>query len=177
MKLRLVIFLSLLLASTSCKHSKEHNNSGDKNIIDAEALIQINKQFVKNDINRNIKYADQHGWDYTISENGIIYEILEDFAGLEAKSGDPVEFSYDCKLLNGQLCYSSVSDGLKKFIIDYDEIESGINDIAKMLSSGDSARIILAPHHAYGVAGDGSRVPARSCLVYHLKLLKIHARD
>lgn len=177
MRKQLIILLSIILTVASCKQGKDSRSSDEGNVVDAEKLIQINKQLVKSDIGRNKNYAISHGWDYSISESGVIYEILVDVEGKAAKSGDPVELSYECSILGGELCYSSDLDGLKKFVIDYSEVESGINDITKILSPGDSARVILAPHHAFGVSGDGKRVPARSCLVYHIKLLKIHAQD
>ncbi len=164
----------MLFSANSCKTRPDGKSEETRTKVDAETLIRINQQLVKNDIAGNEAYAKSHNWNYTITGNGIIYEILTDSEGDPGKSGNSVEFSYVSKLLDGTFCYSSDSNGIKRFVIDHEDVESGMNAMAKLLAEGDSARVILPPHLAFGLAGDRNRVPARSSLIYHLRLLKIH---
>jgi len=174
MKALPLIFLTVFLLASSCKNRNESKSLENGSLPDTETLIRINQQLVKDDVAKNEAYAKRNGWKYSITGNGIIYEILIKNEGAFAKSGDHVEYSYDSKLLDGTFCYSSDSNGVKQFVVDYEEIESGLNDISKILAQGDSARMILPPHLAFGLAGDRNRVPSRSSIVYHLRLLKIY---
>ena len=175
MKLYHLILIAAIILAHSCntRPIPKPKSTESKNVPDTETLIRINQQLVKDDIARNETYAKTKGWDYLITGAGIIYEILSHGDGAIGKAGDKVEFSYESKLLDGTFCYSSDSNGLKQFVVDYAEVESGLNDIAKLLAEGDSARIILPPHLAFGLTGDRNHIPARSSLVYHLRLLKI----
>jgi len=173
MRVFVLIFFILFFAN-SCKNRSDRESQDKGTAVDAETLLRINQQLVKDDISRNEAYAKNHGWNYSISGNGIVYEILDHGSGTNGKAGDSVELSYESVLLDGTFCYSSDSNGIKRFVIDYEEVESGLNDISKLFAEGDSARIILPPHLAFGLAGDRKRVPARSSIVYHLRLLKIH---
>lgn len=174
MKVFALILFAIFLLANSCRTRSEPKSSDTGSMVDAETLIRINQQLVKDDIAKNETYAKTNDWKFSITGNGIIYEVLNHSEGVNGKAGDQVEFSYESKLLDGTFCYSSDSNGLKIFVVDYEEVESGINDMAKLLAEGDSARIILPPHLAFGLAGDRNRVPARSSLIYHLRLLKIH---
>ncbi len=177
MRLILISFLAILLSTSSCRNRTEQATVKEKVAIDNEMLIRINKELVSSDISQNESYAKEHEWNYIKTDNGIIYEILSHIEGPSGKSGDQVEFSYLTQLLNGTVCYSSELNGLKKFVVDYQDVESGLNAMAKLLSIGDSVRLILPPYLAFGLAGDGDRVPARSSLLYHLRLLEIHTQD
>ena len=173
MKLYPLILIATIILAHSCNTRPKPKSIETKTVPDAETLIRINQELVKNDIATNETYAKNKDWDYLITGTGIIYEILIHGSGVIGKAGDKVEFSYESKLLDGTFCYSSDSNGLKQFVVDYEDVESGLNGIAKLLTEGDSARIILPPHLAFGVAGDRNRIPPRSSLVYHLRLLKI----
>ena len=135
-----------------------------------ESLIQINRELVEADVANNIKYAKDHSWNYTKEEDGLIFEILKNGEGEAAVSKDRVTFSYTITTLDEDLVYSSEHDGLKTFVIDYQEVEAGLNNIVKSLHSGDSLRVILPPYLAFGITGDGNKVPPRTSLVYFLKL-------
>lgn len=149
----------------------------DPGSVDPETLIRINQQLVKNDLKQIENYARRQSWNFTLTSSGMIYEILSEGQGIPVASGDEVSFLYACSLLDGTLLYSSDSLGAKRFVVDYQEVEAGLNDLSKLLHEGDSVRLLLPPHLAFGLAGDGKRVPARASLLYHLRLLSVQAKE
>ena len=170
-----MLFLGMVLFLIACnggKKSVEQNTP-----IDTETLIQMNQDLLSKDMTANIDYARAKQWNYIKLENGVIYEIIEHGKGAKAKSKDVVSFSFEMFNLKEEMIYSSDKKGPKTFVIDYNEIEAGLNDIAKVLNEGDSLRMILPPHMAFGVPGDGNKIPARTSLVYYLKLLSIQEQN
>ena len=84
---------------------------------------------------------------------------------------------YRLELLDGTHLYSSTTDGLKRFIVDQSEAELGLHEAVKLLHPGDSARLVLPPHLAFGLMGDGNRIPKRATLVYHLKIVSVVSQN
>jgi FKBP-type peptidyl-prolyl cis-trans isomerase len=50
-------------------------------------------------------------------------------------------------------------------------MEPGLNQGLRMLKRGGEALFILPPFLAYGLKGDGNKIPSRSVLIYEIKIL------
>jgi len=81
--------------------------------------------------------------------------------------------NYRISLLDGTLCYSSDSLGVKEFAIGHGGVESGLEEGILLLKVGDKARFIMPPFKAHGLLGDMKKIPARSIIVYEIELLKL----
>jgi FKBP-type peptidyl-prolyl cis-trans isomerase len=101
------------------------------------------------------------------------YWIYEHGTGQKAIKGSVARIEYSVSLLNGETIYRSSDDGPKEFTIGRGGVESGLEEGILFLKEGDRAKFILPSHLAYGLLGDQDKIPARSVLVYDLKLLKI----
>lgn len=162
--------LVLILFAYSCKNSGKHQKEIGQPM-DQESLIRINRELVEKDVEKNTDFAKNHKWNYKLLENGLIYEIVKDLPGPLVESGQTVTFSYLISDLNEKPYYSTAESGkLLKFRVDYEEIEQGLNYLSRLLSPGDSVRAILPPFLAFGLSGDGNKIPPRANLVYYLKL-------
>jgi FKBP-type peptidyl-prolyl cis-trans isomerase len=104
---------------------------------------------------------------------GVRYMIYEKGSGATANSKDVVLIDFDIKLLDGTLCYSSRQTGAEQFVVDYDNVESGLHEAIKYLHQGDKAIIIIPSHRAFGLAGDMDRIPPFSTVVYNISLIEI----
>ena len=51
---------------------------------------------------------------------------------------------------------------------------SGVSQAIAQLQEGDSAVFIFPPNLAYGLPGDGHRVPRRAIIVYELRILNVN---
>ena len=100
--------------------------------------------------------------------------IYKDSAGnTNPKIGQEVWLDLTIKLLDGTTCYTSEDSEDEVFIVDKSDKESGLNEIVKLLTVGDKAKIILPSHLAHGLLGDFDKIPPQSILLIDVQLNKI----
>ncbi len=99
--------------------------------------------------------------------------LLNPAAEPKVLKGEEITLKYKVELLDGTLCYSSDSSGLKKLIIGSGKIEAGLEEGLQLLKQGGIARFILPPHLAFGFLGDNNRIPPRSIICYEVEILNI----
>ncbi|GAB4331996.1 MAG: hypothetical protein Kow00127_23920 [Bacteroidales bacterium] len=137
-----------------------------------EPLIKINKTARKSEDERINAYCDRHKWQMELSQTGLRYHIYTHGDGEMTQPGDTVTFNYIVTLLSGDTVYSSDQDGPKTVVLGKAQIERGLEEGILMLCEGDRAKFILPSHLAFGLVGDGRKIPARAALVYDIELLK-----
>lgn len=169
------IFIVLLIYSCfifGC-HPKQKKLSYQDMAQHQENLIRANKYLLSVDAEKIKAYAKRRNWNMKVTDSGLWYYIYEHGTGKQALSGKLAIFSYKSWLLDGTLCYSSDSLGPKQFRIGKGGIESGLEEGVLLLHEGDKAKFILPPHLAFGIPGDGIKIPRRSILVYDILLTQI----
>jgi FKBP-type peptidyl-prolyl cis-trans isomerase len=177
--LRIITLCFILLFCYSCKPGQSNKDQQiNSELIDKEQLLELNRLLIRQDAVAIRNIAEQKGWDLTETETGLFYQVLEHsdkrFIPFgRVNSGDKVTLSYSIHLIDGTFCYSSRQDGHKVFIVDKTEIEQGLNQAVKLFEPGDSARIVIPPYLAFGLVGDGNKIPARSILVYEVRLQSV----
>jgi len=165
-----VLFPVLLFALFSCKNDADKSNvyvkPGNKEMTDLNRyLVQKDRERIQNYIERKKLKMDE-------SPTGLWYLILNNGTGDRYSENDRVVFEYECKLLDGTKCYSSESLGSKEIVLGKTDIESGLDEGIRMLKPGAEAIFIIPPYLAHGFIGDGNKIPARSVIVYNIKILK-----
>ena len=173
------LFLCLVMVLCGSCHTGESDQSERKlpGQVDREKLLDVNKHLIRQDAVVIRNYADNAGWDLKETGTGLFYQILDhgrqrSKAG-KVKSGDQVSLNYDISVLDGTRCYTSTLDGPRNFVVDKSWSEQGLHEAVKLLEPGDSALIIMPPHLAYGLVGDGDRIPARAILVFKIRLVDV----
>jgi FKBP-type peptidyl-prolyl cis-trans isomerase len=122
---------------------------------------------------KNQAFVQRNKWNMQQTPSGLWYIIIHEGNGKPARSGDMITLAYRLELLDGTLCYSSDSLGLKHFRIGQGGVESGLEEGVLLMKEGDSARLILPPHLAHGLTGDGKRIPARSIIKYEIDIINL----
>ena len=135
-------------------------------------MADLNRYFVQKDRERIQNYIERKNLNMTESPTGLWYQILKDGAGNFFTDKDKVILGYECSLLDGTKCYSSISLGPKEVIMGRSEIEPGLNEGLRMLKPGSEAIFILPPYLAYGLLGDGKKIPSRAIIVYNVNILQ-----
>jgi len=170
MAIRNFIAICLLTVIISCK------NNSDQSIKDIKPgrveMTELNKYFIQKDKERIQNYIERKNLSMTESPTGLWYQILEEGRGNNFKNNDKVIMEYECSLLDGTKCYSSKTDGAKELILGRSEMAAGLNEGLRMLKPGASAIFILPPFLAYGLIGDGNKIPSRSVIVYNISILQ-----
>jgi FKBP-type peptidyl-prolyl cis-trans isomerase len=105
--------------------------------------------------------------------SGLRYLIYENGNGRFADTGNVVMLNYTLTLLNGDTIYTSHKNGKKEFLVGKGNVESGLEEAILLLKEGDRAKIIIPSHLAFGLPGDGDKIPAKATLVYDLELIQL----
>lgn len=176
MKKSITFYFSLVLLMLlfgSCNRENVENNK-DVNADGAEeSLEKANRYLVKSEKQDIENYIRRHGWEMEETGSGLYYQIYREGKGKKAKEGDLAVLDYKTWLINGNLIYTSATDGKKEFLVGKGGVESGLEEGILLLKEGDKARFILPSHLAYGLLGDGNKIPQRTAIVYELELLKL----
>jgi FKBP-type peptidyl-prolyl cis-trans isomerase FkpA len=134
-------------------------------------MAELNKYMVQKDRERIANYIERKGLEMTESPSGLWYQIKSEGTGSYFKDNDRIVMEYECYLLDGTRCYSSRESGPKEVILGRSEIEAGLSQGLRMLKPGGEAIFILPPFMAYGLVGDGKRIPSRAVVVYNISVL------
>ncbi len=157
----------------SCNRKKE-NSLTESQIREAtDAMVGANRLLLKKDKEEIIHYIDSMNLALKESETGLWFQILKPGSGPKVVEGSEVTLDYTVSLLDGKICYSSDFSGPKQFIAGQGGVENGLDEGVRLLSEGGEAIFILPPHLAHGLMGDGNCIPARSVIVYKIKLTKV----
>lgn len=166
-----LILTIFLLIIAGCKNS--HPEKMAKKPFTEDDLLRVNRYLVEKDHKAIRRSIERQGWEMQQTATGLWYEIIEHGHGPTGCKGCMAILSYKVSLLDGTLCYSSVKDGLKEFLIGQGGVESGLEEAILLLHQGDSARLVLPPYLAHGLTGDQNKIPGRASLVYELRVLRI----
>jgi FKBP-type peptidyl-prolyl cis-trans isomerase FkpA len=165
------LFLGLSVILSFCTQQESANNSaGNRQQRD---LVPVNKYLVKKNQQNIVNFVNRKGWNMKETPTGLWFMIYENGHGNKGVQGKAISISYSISLLDGTICYSSDSLGMKSFKIGSGHVEAGLEEAALLLHEGDKARIIMPPHLAYGLLGDNNKIPAQSIILYDLTVVQI----
>lgn len=153
-----------------CKQPKEQH---EKKHISKDTFIQANKSMVKTEDQKIEDYITRYKWQMTTTSTGLRYMIYKQGNGEQIKSGQSVTYSYTLSLLDGQICYSSDENGPKTIMLGKGEVERGLEEGILFLKKGDRAKFIIPSHLAFGLVGDGNRIPAKATIVYDIEIIQL----
>lgn len=162
-----------LLVLTSCKKNRYDSQSYVNKSQTEENLINANRALVKKDRQTIIGVGERNNWDITETGTGMWYEMLVKGSEPNVQEGMIITLNYEVSLLDGTVCYTSEELGAKIFEVGHGGVESGLEQGVLFCSLGSKARLILPPYLAYGLPGDGDRIPARSIIVYEIEVVNL----
>jgi len=141
--------------------------------VERKDLLQENRSSVKLEDRDIDLYAQRHGLTLQRSGTGVRHLLLRDAPGEPVQPGQWAQVRYRMELLNGDTAYTSSPEGPESFLVEEDNVESGLHEAIQLLSPGDSAIIVIPSYRAHGLIGDQDRVPPRSSVVYRIGLASI----
>ena len=168
----IAILITVLFCAIGCEQKKRVISDEDAEQY-KEPLIKVNKYLVNKDEERIASFVKRRKWDMKMTETGLWYMIVKNGTGEKAETGKVISFEFELSLLNGTVCYTSDSLGVKRFKIGRGVVESGLEEGVLLLKEGDEARFIMPPHLAHGLIGDDDKIPPRSTIIYKLKVLDV----
>lgn len=137
-----------------------------------DSIEKINRQLISQEKEAINRYIEKSGNTFAETGTGLRYYIVNQGDNEPIKTGDIVAIKYEKRLLNGDVVESSEEKGNKVFVVGHGGVESGLEEAIMLLHKGDEAEIVIPSRLAYGLTGDGNRIPCMATLVYKLKVIE-----
>lgn len=168
----LVTLFVIVLFFVACTGEEGGRKQYNKKQVE-ESMVEVNRILVAKDRKKIEGYIERMGYEMSETETGLWYQILRQGDGPAIREGQTVTLEYEITLLDGSVVYSSANDGKKVFTVGRGGVESGLEEGILLLNQAAVARLIMPPHLAHGLPGDGERIPARTIIVYELEVLSV----
>ena len=162
----------LLLTASSCHHETEEKKLSDEEI--KQRMANVNKIIVHDESKDIDEFISRHQWKMQSTGTGLRYDIYEKGSGRMPIANDTVRIAYSLYLTDGTLCYSADERKPLRFVLGKGAQISGLEEGLQLMHEGDKARLVIPSHLAYGIQGDGDKIPAGSALYYDVKLLSVN---
>jgi len=116
---------------------------------------------------------------YHLSDDGFWYSIIKQGTLNKSfpKKGDIVTYTYEVKNLNNEIIYNKNIVGIKKYIIDKENIILGLQKGIKLMHIGDVGQFIFPSYLAFGYHGDGNKIGSNEILIYTIQLKRIITKN
>jgi len=163
----------LILVLTACRQPSPSDTPPDPAAL-AETLIETNKLLLEAERQDIMDFISRYGWDTRETGSGLHYYIYREGHGPLAEKGQFALIDFSVCLLTGEEIYSSRESGPRRFLIGQGGVESGLEEGILLMKQGDRAKLIMPPHLAHGLPGDGDRIPLRATIVYDVELLELN---
>lgn len=167
-----LIFISAFFFT--CKDPIAHKNKQMSEEQMQEALIKVNQKMSKNEMADIDAYILKNSLEMERSGTGLRISISGEGKGIKAEAGMKATVKYKISLLNGRVCYSSDSAGYEQFVVDNDQVESGLHEGIKRMKVGNKAKFILPSHLAHGLIGKEDKIPSHAPIIYEIELLELN---
>ena len=171
--MRFFIFSFFLIILFSCDNN-EKDEYVDLEKWNKKKSLSFNKARLKEE-DLQIKIFLQGHPDLKMDSTGtgLRYMIYEDGLGVSPLPGDSVDVQMTVSLLDGTLCYQTDSAELDQFLIDRSHLETGIQEVIKLMKVGDRTKLILPSHLAHGLLGDFKKIPPMAVLFVDVYLYEV----
>lgn len=171
--LRVFSFSGMLLLAACSNNTQE----GSVNRIshakpDDDNMIRANRYLNSRDMLVVKGYIERHGLKMSLSDFGFYYRCVEKGGAKKIEKGSVVLYTYKVRLIDGTLLDSSNTE-LSQIVVDKSDGIAGLHEGLKYFHEGDSAQFIFIPHFAYGLVGDGDKIPSRATLVYEVRIKSV----
>lgn len=172
-----ITILVLAMSLIGCKEEREDTVVPEDTTpeLTVEQSIEMSQNWSKDESYVIDQFVSRNNWPMTTSGTGVRYYIYEQGEGALAKSGKVAIVSFEIRLLDADttLCYKSNPTSPSEFLIDMDNVESGLHEAITYLKEGDKAYIILPHYLAHGLLGDMDKIPPLSPVLYDIELIAL----
>jgi FKBP-type peptidyl-prolyl cis-trans isomerase len=160
---------------TSCGNNQEKKTVKPFDTVNVykKPLEDVNKKLVEAEDKEINDFIARHGWKMSSTGTGLRYLIYKSGNGESTERGKVAKMNFEVRLITGDLCYSSKTDGPKEMLMGKSGEISGLEEALLLMKVGDKAKFIIPSHLAFGLLGDENKIPKRATLVYDIELLEI----
>jgi len=167
-------FLCLLFCF--CNEVKREPNSLKDDVeIEKEDLIDVNRNWIRDESFLIDQFCIRHNLDVVKTSSGVRYCVYDLKKANKIESGDLVTIDYEVRLLDTDttLCYSSKNTQPFSFIVEMDNIESGLHEAISYFKKGENGVVILPHYLAHGLLGNMDKIPPLSAVLYNIEVIDV----
>ena len=171
---KIYIFITILI-TISCEDIKARmplqQNSGSF----INTSIEINKHINNKEKLKIEEIVKDPKNNFKASNYGFWYrnEKQKTDSSYTPKFGDQIFYKCAIKNLNGNYIYGEKKMLEKIYIMEQEELSSGLREGLKLMSKGDKMTFIFPSQLAFGFYGDNDKIPPNTPLVYEVNINKI----
>ena len=140
------------------------NESIERNRVMNEAEEQAFLDLMKKDTTINYIPSENGFWYYYNSQDTLNTRL--------PVKGDEVVYSYEIRDIKNNLLYSKDELGLRNYLVDKQELISGLQDGLKLMKQGEEITFFFPSHKAYGYSGY-KKIGSNQPLIYKVQLQQI----
>ena len=113
--------------------------------------------------------------NYIQSSEGYWYTYINKVNDslVQPKSGDEVVLNYNVTDLNDVIIYSKEQIGEKTYVVDKEDIISGLQKGIKLMKMGETITFVIPSYNAYGITGDGNKIGLNQSIKSTVTLINI----
>jgi FKBP-type peptidyl-prolyl cis-trans isomerase FkpA len=172
-----LLLISLVSACSSCSSHSANPSNTEHQVYSTDSLtegrIKAQRTFLRQERAEIDSFIKNKNWSMERTGTGLYIQNFPSIPSARTPAyGDYVTVAYSSFLLDGSALYSSDSTGALKWRIEKDDsVPIGLHEAVLKMNEGDSSRVILPSHLAYGIGGDQLKVPLKAAVLFKLRLI------
>ncbi len=178
---KIVTLLCLLAIAFSCKtpEPREAVSSSSGSFIQ-ESVTRNKALIAKEEETIKALIAQDTINNFTASANGFWYAktVQDTITNKKFPAfGDQVTFNYQIEDINGNVIYPMADLSPRSYLVDQQELISGLREGLKLMTVGESIILYLPSYKAYGYYGDENRIGTNVPLKLLVNLTSISVKE
>lgn len=174
-KIKHVVWLfTLAVCVVSCKQQQARRPISRSSGTFLSESIERNKKMIKGEeakIDSIIKSNPQYQYIASTKGYWYHYETKNETDTLRPKKGDVANFTYEVKDLKGNVIYSEVELKPQTYVVDKQNIMSGLRLGIKQMRKNEKVTFLFPSHLAYGYHGDNNKIGTNVPLICTVNLI------
>ncbi len=131
-----------------------------------EEMLELNRKHTNKLTQMVMDLATARGWNIRQTGTGLFYEIVEQYPDVaNIKTGMVFQVNMTTNILYPSGYQIEPTRQITTIRLGSTPLLRGFEEGLQLLHSGDSARLVLLPHLAYGLTGDESIPPGAVLLI------------
>ncbi len=173
---KVLSFVFLMLLFASCQEPQPRRPLEVRSGSFLKSSAERNKRLLEQETTWMQELAQKDSLrTYQSSASGFMYayEKRAPEAGALAAAGDLVTLTYDIRTWNEDTLYRREEIGILRYLVDKEELFSGMRYSVKLLKEGESATFLYPSSLGYGYHGNDDRIGPNTPLKCTLEIFKI----
>ncbi|WNH09368.1 gliding motility-associated peptidyl-prolyl isomerase GldI [Thalassobellus suaedae] len=174
----LILTLTLLIAACKSPEARKPISSKSGSFINAS--IERNKKLNAQEQTAIEKIMAEQNNSYIASKSGFWYFYNNKVENDSLKTpdfGDLINYNYNVKRLNGDIIYSKEEIKTQNYIMDKQELFTGLREGLKLLKTGETATFLFPSQKAYGYYGDENKISHNTPIICEVTVNSITTQN